>query len=194
MRNSILLAALTLLAAFGMVNAQPEGMGKGMGMNGMHGMMVEKLKLTDQQQEKFQDLMIQHQKDMIPKQADLRLAKIGLKEIMMKSDIDENAALDQMDKISAIKAQISKLRLQHLLAARKILTADQLKEFKAMHQEMGFGRHGRKFGHMGGPMMGRGMGPGMGAGMDKGIGDKMGWGMHHEEGKGDDKEKSEEKK
>lgn len=182
MRKSILLAAIILFAAFGMVNAQPEGMG----MKDMHGMMLEKLKLTDQQQEKLQDLMIQHQKDMVPKQADLKLAKLGLKEIMMKSDINENAALDQMDKISAIKAKIAKLRLQHKLATRKILTADQLKEFKQMHGMMGFGRHGRGPGRMGGPMMGRGMGPGMGF--------DMGQGMHGDMDKGDDKEKSEEKK
>ena len=182
MRKSILMAALTLFAAYGMVNAQPEGGG----MDGMHGKMIEKLKLTDQQQEKLQDLMIQHQKDIVPKQADLKLAKIGLKEIMMKSDINEKAALDQMDKISAIKAQIAKLKLQHLLAARKILTADQLKEFKQMHRMMGFGRRGRGPGRMGGPMMGHEMGPGMGLG--------WGQGMHGQMDKGDDKEKSEEKK
>jgi len=185
MRKSILLAALTLFAAFGMVNAQPEGMGM-KGMKGMHGMMTEELKLSDQQQEKLQNLMIQHQREMIPKQAELRLAQLGLKEIMMKSDVNETAALDQLAKISSIKAQIAKLKLQHKLAARKILTPDQVKEFMKMHKKMGFGRHGCGPGGMGGPMMGCGMNPGMGAG--------MGPGMHHGEGEDDNMEKSEEKR
>jgi hypothetical protein len=86
---------------------------------------------------------------------------------MMQPKIDENAALNKQDRISEIKANIAKLRLQHMIAASKILTADQLAKWKKMRHEMGREGRGRRgfggrFGGMnGGPMMGGGPGCGM---------------------------------
>jgi Spy/CpxP family protein refolding chaperone len=126
---------------------------------GSPGRMADKLKLTDQQQEQLDNLRLQLQKDLVQKQADLKLARLDLKEIMMKTPIDEKAALKKQDQISSIRADIAKAKLQHIIAASKVLTADQLAQWKKMRRGMGERRgHGRR-GGTGRGMMGPGMGP-----------------------------------
>jgi Spy/CpxP family protein refolding chaperone len=176
-----LFAAVLMLLAVPALNARP--MGKGMGPE-MMGRMAEQLKLTDQQIEQLQNLRFQLEKDLIKPESDLKLAKLEMKQIMMQPKIDENAALSKQADIAAIKGNIAKLKLQHIIAAGKILTADQLAQWKKMHRGMGpMGRKGegrggpccdkmmmgggpgcKMMGDMGGPMGQCGMGQGM---MDK---------------------------
>jgi Spy/CpxP family protein refolding chaperone len=208
MYKSILAAVFTVLMAFTFTNAQPGDVMMGMqgtddapgmrkiaiqkpdvddrgdmdmmDMPGMCGMMFDKLNLTDQQQEQLQNLMFQHQKEMITKKANLKIAELELREIMMKSQVDENAALKQNDKVSSLEAEISKLTLQHQFAMRKILTADQLKEWMKTCGKMG-PMSCRKERDGAGPMMGRSemkscpMGQGVGS-TEQGSG-PMGQGM-----------------
>jgi len=134
-------------------------MGMGMGP-GMMGPMAEQLKLTDQQMEQMQNLRFQLEKDMIKPESDLKLARLEMKQIMMQPKIDENAALSKQASISAIKAEIAKLQLQHKIAASKILTADQLTQWKKMHRGMEpFGRKGKGHGGPGCDKMMMGGGP-----------------------------------
>jgi hypothetical protein len=160
------IAAATFLSASA-AKAQP----------GMLMKMADKLELTEQQIGQLQDLKIQHEKDLIQKQADLKLARLELKEIMIKVNIDEKAALSKQDRISGIKGEIAKAKLQHKLAARKVLDDKQLAKFKELSmKERPFGRShkmggccGRGGPHMMGP--GHGMGPGMGFGPGPGAPD-----------------------
>lgn len=158
MKRTALLAAIIALLTISVVNAQPMKMG----------MMADELKLSDQQIAQFQKLQMQFERDMVKPQSDLKLARLDLKEIMMQQTIDEKAALGKQDRISAIKADIAKMRLQHMIAAQKILTPDQLTQWKKMHRGMGGmrgmrGPGGHRSMDCGGPcMMGGGpMGPGM---------------------------------
>jgi Spy/CpxP family protein refolding chaperone len=124
--------------------------------------MADKLSLTDQQVEQLRNLKIQYQKEMIRLRADLQLARLELKEVMMKARLDEKAALAMQDRISNIKSSIDRKRLEHMIAARKILTEEQQAKWKKMRREDGpRGRHQRGDGP--GRLMGRGpcMGPGM---------------------------------
>jgi Spy/CpxP family protein refolding chaperone len=125
--------------------------------------MADELKLTDQQIEQFRSLRIQHEKEIIPLQADLKLAKLELREIMMKDKLDEKAALAKQDRISDIKARIARQKLQHTLDARKVLNDDQVKRWQKMrmHDGPGFRRHmgdGGSFQHRMCPGPGRGFG------------------------------------
>jgi len=133
--------------------------------------MAEKLKLTDQQVEQIQEIKLRHDREMIRLKADLKLARLDLKEIMMKAKIDEKAALSKQDNISKVKASIDKTRLQHKLDIRRILTEDQFKQLQKMR--MKHGPRGRRGPHAPGgfrggpgcdgpyPMMGPGFGHGM---------------------------------
>jgi Spy/CpxP family protein refolding chaperone len=134
--------------------------------------MAEQLKLTDQQISQMQALRIQHEKDMIKLRSDLALARVELKEVMMQTKIDENAAFSKQDRISSIKGDMAKAKLQHMLSARKILTDDQLAQWRKMRPEMGRrGKRGFKgcggMGPMGPGMMGHGPGMMMEGGQGK---------------------------
>jgi Spy/CpxP family protein refolding chaperone len=131
------------------------------------GMMMDELGLSHQQVQQLETLMIQHQKEMVKERADLKMARLELKEIMMKDSIDEKAALAKQDKISSVKAEIARMNLRHKIAAQKILTAEQLSKWRLLKR--GMGRHDRfdndhwkgmrqmmKHGQMGPGMMGPG--------------------------------------
>jgi len=51
--------------------------------------MCEQLNLTDEQQEKMHDLKVAHQKEMVPLQADLKLAHLELEELIRDGDISK---------------------------------------------------------------------------------------------------------
>jgi Spy/CpxP family protein refolding chaperone len=145
----ITIAIGTLLAA-SLVYAQPYGLGR----------MANRLDLTDQQQEQLENLRLQFDKSMVQKQADLKTARLDLREVMGKTPIDEKAALKKQDQISSIKADIARARLQHMIDASKVLTADQLAKWKKMRRGFGERRgHGRRGGGPGCGMMGPGFGP-----------------------------------
>jgi periplasmic protein CpxP/Spy len=164
----ILLAAVVAIA-------QPMGPGR----------MAEKLGLTDQQVEQMRALQTKHQTDMIMRRAELKIARLELREIMTDTKLNENSALSKQDQISKMRSDIARLNLQHKIAMRKVLTDEQFKKWREMRHEMrpGPGRHpggrgGRGFrgdGPMGpcdkSPMMGPGPGNGH-DGMEKDGGEK----------------------
>ncbi len=169
MKKTALLTMILLALAIVSASAQPPAM-MGMGDKMATG---DQLNLTDQQKESMQNLMLQHQKAMVQTKADLKLAQLELREIMMKTKVDEKAALNQVDKISKIKADIAKAKMQNRLAMRKVLTDEQLAKAVKMHGgPRGFEKHMMKFGRgekgcCGGGEMG--CGPGMGMGMEMGM-------------------------
>lgn len=159
-RKMAVMAAIMSLLLVSAAFAQHEGMGQ----------MADKPKLTDQQREQMEKLQIQFQRDQIKLQSDLKLARLDLKEIMMKDPIQERAAISKQERISAIRGEIAKLRLQHRIEMIKIAGPEMRKEFMQMHRGMrrgmggrGMGMRGGCCGGPGGPMIGEGMmgGPGM---------------------------------
>jgi len=134
-------------------------MAQGPGM----GMLAEELSLTDQQKGQMESMAFQHQKQMIPLRADLKLAKLELREIMATARVDEKAAISKNEKISSIKAEISKMKLLHKLEMRKILTEEQqakLKDLKREHRRHNrAGGRGPRAGNFDGPGPMPGMGP-----------------------------------
>jgi hypothetical protein len=172
-RTSIMVFAIVLFASV-MAAAQPMNPGR----------MAGKLGLTDQQVEQMRALQVKHQSDMIMRRAELKIARLELREIMMSAKLNENSALSKQDQISKMKSDIARLNLQHKIAIRKILSDEQLKKWQEMRHDMrpGPGRHpgrgGRGFrgdSPMGPcdrqPMMGPG--PGYGRdGLDKDGGEK----------------------
>ena len=151
MKRLVLGAVAILFLAAATANSQP-----GLGM------MSDELNLTDQQMEQLETLKLQHQREMVQKQADLKMAGLDLKEIMMKDNIDEKAALAKQDKLSSIKADIAKAKLRHKIAARKLLDSDQLLKWRKLQKEMKGRRDGCGPDRPGMGPMGHGpMGPGM---------------------------------
>jgi Spy/CpxP family protein refolding chaperone len=168
-RKLILATSVLALMAVSIANAQPRG-----------GMMMatDELGLSKDQQNRFDEMRLQHQKDMIKKNADLKVARLELRDMMRTAKVDEKAALAKQDAISKMKADIAAAKLKHMLAMRNVLNADQLEKWMNMHHDRGmFKGKGMKHhrgdrmgcdrpcmgpGMMGGPGMGMGMGPGPG--------------------------------
>ena len=117
MKRIILALPLMLLIAVSSANAQRGPMWQD-----------EELNLTDQQRQKMDDLRFQHQKAMIQKNADLKEARLEMRNMMQKTEVDEKAVLEKQKRISALKSEISEARLKHRLAIRKALNKEQLEK------------------------------------------------------------------
>lgn len=130
----------------------------------------EELNLTEQQQQKMDDLRFQHQKAMIQKNADLKEAKLEMRNMMQKTEVDEKAVLGKQKQISALKAEIAEARLKHRLEMRKVLTPEQREKMNKMRRDRDkfrkFHRDGERPRLRG--KRGEGDGPGSGPGPEKG--------------------------
>lgn len=127
------------------VNAQPRGM---MGV-------AEELNLTDDQIEKMEAFRFEHQKAMIQKRADLKTARLELKELMRKAKVDRKAAISRQEKISSVRSETARMKLDHRLQVRDLLSEDQVKKWQEFHREKrSFGRE-----HGGSEHKGAGKGP-----------------------------------
>ena len=163
--KKILTLAVVLLMAAGLAWAQcPMGQGKGgeskggamMEQGGMRGgeaqgmgrgqwwenpEVAKNLGLTADQTEKIDQLALKHRKEMVKLQADLKIARMELQ------DLIENTASD-----TDIRKKANELKLlnnkehdgmiEHMLEVRKVLTPEQQKKLKA--EKMGMRQHKNK--------------------------------------------------
>lgn len=106
--------------------------------------MMDDLNLTTEQKDKLHDAMVAHQKEMIPLRADLKVAKIELRE-MIRGTESKSAIDAKVDAIGKLRTQIEKKRIDNQLAMRSILTPEQLKKWDA--RPGAFGRGPGKMGH-----------------------------------------------
>ncbi len=130
--------------------------------------IFEDLNLTDDQQQRIDDLRYQHRKAMIKRKAELEEAKLEFRRIMRNVEIDEKAALERHNKMSSLKAEMAQSKVKQKLAIRKVLNKEQteklLKARRGKERSRGHGsrgerpRHGMKHGEC----MGSSGGPGPG--------------------------------
>ena len=120
--------SMSSLLLISMANAQPRG-----------GMMMaaDDLGLTDDQMDKLADMRFEHQKEMIKKKAALKEARLELRHLMRDAEVDRKAALSRQEKISAIKADIARAKLDHRLGMRTVLSAEQLDRWLKMQRKRG---------------------------------------------------------
>lgn len=98
------------------------------------------LGLTDEQVTRLHTIGVDAQKASIQTRADLELRRLELRELLRADNPDSNAILAKVDQINALQGNIAKARVQTLLSARSVLTADQLQKLKTLRQNRGFGR------------------------------------------------------
>jgi len=157
---------LALVFAFPLL-AQKEGAG----LPHKCGAMPE---LTAEQTAKFQKLALEHQKAMIPLQAELKTKQLDLHQLVMEG-ADQKKLEAKIDEIAKANADIQKKCLAHRSAALGLLTAEQKKGMPQGCLTMPGGCG------MGGHQSGCGMHARSGRG---GMSDKAGCGMHAEAGCG----------
>ncbi len=105
--------------------------------------------LSDDQRGKLRALKNQLTLDTAQKRAELKVGQSQLRELLTKPKVDKQAALDLQSKLNTLKADLSNARLNFMLSASDVFTAEQKEAFRGrmMKRSMGGGRH---HGHGGG--------------------------------------------
>lgn len=120
--------------------------------------MFKKLGLDDKQKEALREIHISTEKEMIKKRAEVQLAKIELREILSKDQVDLAAAESAVKKVESIKSEMKMLHIKAMEEIKSNLNADQKKQFVAMMRHMMMRhkmmRHGM-MGHCGCSMHGK---------------------------------------
>ncbi len=123
----------------------------------MRKQIPDELKLTDEQREKMRNLRLQHQKEMVPMRADLKVLRIELRELM-GNDANQSALNNKIEQIGKMRTEIEKKRVAHMLAMRSVLTKEQQEAFKGMGLRGGHGGWGDRFGGRGNRGFGKSFG------------------------------------
>jgi Spy/CpxP family protein refolding chaperone len=153
-----------------MAEAPPEpgsgmsGHGGHMGGRPMGGGMMAQLKLTDDQVKKIAEIRDRHERSSIKLRADLETARLDMRKLISADEPDRKAIEMQIDRSSQIRAGLAKERMAGMLDMRAVLTPEQRKQWRDMHQGGGsWMRHGRGRGDGGrhGGMLPGGQGMGM---------------------------------
>ena len=147
-----MLSAGTLAAAQGPGDDMGPGMrgGPGFGMHrppmeralGLHGGrwwnnpdMIEKLKLTDDQRNAMDQILLDHRKDLIDKRGAVEKAELELEPLMQDDQPNEAQVLAQIDKVAQARAELEKANARFLLAIRAKLSPQQWTDLKAARSE-----------------------------------------------------------
>lgn len=147
--TGLLTGFLVLVTASQYSSAQTCGQGGsregGMSMHDGRGMMKREhhlwralmsLGLDEKQKEAIKEIESRVMKDTVSKRADVEVARIELRDLLAKDQVNMNAAEATLKKIASLQTDI---RLSHIKAMQEMkakLTPEQRKKFKEM-REMG---------------------------------------------------------
>jgi Spy/CpxP family protein refolding chaperone len=167
MRIKFGVALLTLVSASGVaqgpstmpVPVVPGGPEKGhvmvyrqqMGAWWKNSKVAEKLNLTDTQIKQLEDTFYQHRLKLVDIGAAMEKADMKLQQMLDADTVDESAVNAQVDQVLAARGQMEREFTTMNLNFRKILTPEQWKQLRAMHNEGGPGGDRFFFRHTPGP-------------------------------------------
>lgn len=132
--------------------------------------------LTDEQEQKIDDLRTAHMKEMNSYRSDLTIKRAELQKLQTADNADINKINSKIDEIGKIKTEMSKSRAAHLQKVRGLLTDEQRVLFDSrpnrrkgpgMKMGRGGGIHGFRYGT--GPDFPRGFRDGTGPNCPRGI-------------------------
>ena len=87
--------------------------------------IYSKLNLTDEQQDKIEQLRINHQKKMVDLRADLEKSQLELKDLMIKGNYSRTDYLKIVQNIQKKKEVMATERANHQMDVYEILTPEQ---------------------------------------------------------------------
>ncbi len=115
-----------------------EMMGGGEMMMLMRPAMVKQLELTSEQQSQMAAVVNSASNEMSSLRSSMQTLAKKQAELMGAETIDENAVLQLADEIGKVRSDMAKMQIKQMLAARKILTAEQrLKMRELVKHSMG---------------------------------------------------------
>ena len=156
MRKTVILLGLVALMVLGVAYAYAQGPGSGPGRGGMHESWgpAKDYPLTPEQKAKFQELRRKFREDNAKLIGAMVTKKLELQSLWTDPKADPKAILAKEKELRDLQDQLKDKGVQIRLEARKLLTPEQIQNWKP-----GRGM-GRGFG--GGHMMGHGYGMGRG--------------------------------
>jgi Spy/CpxP family protein refolding chaperone len=124
-----------IVLAVSIAAAQPEpGQGPGEGMMHRQGdpgqMMMERLKLTDQQKADMQKMRADMERSMVKTQSAIHLARIDLRQLVAAEKLDRTAIEKKVREISNLQQEAKSALIDHLFSVYAMLTPEQQKTFK----------------------------------------------------------------
>jgi Spy/CpxP family protein refolding chaperone len=131
--SGVLIAMIVLAAS--LAAAQPEpGHGPGEGTMRTRRdpgqMMMERLKLTDQQKADMQKLRADMERAMVKTQSAIHLARIDLRQLVAAEKLDRSAIEKKVREISNLQQETKSALIDHLFSVYAMLTPEQQKTFK----------------------------------------------------------------
>ena len=106
--------------------------------------LKEELGLTDEQTQQLRSLAHQNLKQRIRTDAELRIKRLELEELM-EADAPDRAQIDKkLAELTSAQAAMTRMHVEHRLAFRSLLTPEQRSKLQQrMHQRMGRGMRDR---------------------------------------------------
>ncbi|MCF7809217.1 MAG: Spy/CpxP family protein refolding chaperone [Candidatus Marinimicrobia bacterium] len=92
--------------------------------------MSQELNLTEEQAQQMKDLRMDHESTMIDLNASLKQERLNMRKLMGADEPNKKKIYAQLEKINSVDMKIQKARVDHRLAMRSTLSAEQLKVYK----------------------------------------------------------------
>lgn len=93
-------------------------------------MRLKRLGLDEKQKEEIRDIGIRVRKDSISKMADIRIARIDLKDILAKDPVDMKTVEAKLKQIESMQTELRLSRIKAMLEVKALLTPEQRKKFR----------------------------------------------------------------
>ncbi len=93
---------------------------------------ADKLGLSDSQKEQLWQIRTEKQKEMIQLQADLQKADLELRVLLRQKEANRDEIYTKIEEKQAIKTQMSKAKVDMMLAQKQVLSDKQWKQFREM--------------------------------------------------------------
>ena len=102
--------------------------------------LAKQLGLTEEQQEKLRTLRTDARKNRIQSQADMRIKRLEMAELMRADEPDRAAIERKLDEVAAARKTQFLARLDHRNAMKEILTPEQFEKMKTLRRNFGHNR------------------------------------------------------
>jgi len=103
----------------------------------MHKMMMEQLKLSEEQEKQFKDYHFQNEKQEIEVKAQIKLLRLEMKQALSEDNIDKSDVISLSEKISKLQGELKTAKLKMMLDINEMLSSDQKKIWKENIMMMG---------------------------------------------------------
>ena len=122
-----------------------EGHHKGFGIKRLL-RVADEINLSEDQKDKLKSMAKEFQLQKVDLEADIKKARIVLKDLMHDDDASEQDVFRAIDRATALKADMKKMKYSHMKSAKNILSDDQKDKLKSLRKEHMEKRSMRKMG------------------------------------------------